>query len=128
MEIFKIVLFATVSVVVAVVVKQLKSEFFLPVVVCAGVILTIMICDKLFDVVYTFYDLSSSAGIDDEAITCVIKVVGIGYVAEFSNSLCVDAGCKSIGDKVLLASKVSILLCSLPIVEKLFALIQNLLS
>ncbi len=128
MEIVKVVLFATASVVVAVVVKQLKAEFFLPVVVCAGVVLTIMVCDQLFDVLCSFYDLSSSAGIDDEAITCVIKVVGIGYVAEFSNSLCVDAGCKSIGEKVLLASKVAILLCALPIVEKLFALIQNLLS
>lgn len=128
MEIVKVVLFATASVVVAVVVKQLKAEFFLPVVVCAGVVLTIMVCDQLFDVLCSFYDLSSSAGIDDEAITCVIKVVGIGYVAEFSNSLCTDAGCKSIGEKVLLASKVAILLCALPIVEKLFALIQNLLS
>lgn len=128
MEIVKIVLFATASVVVAAVVKQLKAEFFMPVVVCAGVVLTIMVCDSLFDVLYTFYNLSSAAGIDDEAITCVIKVVGIGYVAEFSNSLCTDAGCKSVGDKVLLASKISILLCALPIVEKLFALIQNLLS
>lgn len=126
--IVKIVLFATAAVVVAVVVKQLKAEFFLPVAVCAGVVLTIMVCDQLFDVLYTFYDLSTSAGIDEEAISCVIKVVGIGYMSEFSNSLCVDAGCKSIGDKVLLASKVSILLCALPIVEKLFQLIQNLLS
>lgn len=126
MDIFKIALFALVSVVVIVIVRQMKSEFSLPVTVCASVVLTVMICDKLFDVIYTFYDFSSTAGIDSEAITCVIKVVGIGYIAEFSNNLCVDSNCKSVGDKVLLASKISILFCALPIVKKLFSLLQGI--
>ncbi len=126
MDIFKIALFALVAVVVVALVRQLKPEFSVAVTVCASVVLTVMICDKLFDVIYTFYDFSSSAGIDNEAITCVIKVVGIGYLAEFSNNLCVDANCKSVGDKVLLASKISILFCALPIVKKLFSLLQGI--
>ena len=126
MEVLMIVLFALFAVVAVVLLKQLKSEFALVITVCASVLLTIFICDRLFDVVYAFYDFSSSAGIDSEAITCVVKVVGIGYLAEFSNNICVDANCKSIGDKVLLASKISILFCVLPIVEKLFALLQGI--
>lgn len=128
MDIVKIVLFAAVAVVTAVVVKQLKTEFFLPVVVCSGVALTVMVCDALFEVVYSFYRLASDAGIDGKAVSCVVKAVGIGYLAEFSNGLCVDAGCKSVGDKVLLASKISILLCALPVVEQLFSLIKNLVA
>ena len=128
MDILKIVLFAIVAVVTVVLLRQTKSEFALVVTVCASVVLTIMICDKLFDVIYTFYNFSSSAGIDSEAISCVIKVVGIGYIAEFSNNLCLDAGCKSVGDKVLLASKISILFCAMPIVEKLFGLIGSMVS
>lgn len=128
MDIWKIVLFAIVAVVATLLVRQLKSEFAVVVTVCASVVLTIMICDKLFDVIYTFYNFSSTAGIDSEAISCVVKVVGIGYLAEFSNNLCLDAGCKSVGDKVLLASKISILFCAMPIVEKLFSLIRGMLS
>lgn len=128
MDIWKIVLFAIVAIVATVIVRQLKSEFALVVTVCASVALTIMICDKLFDVIYAFYNFSSSAGIDNEAISCVIKVVGIGYLAEFSNNLCLDAGCKSVGDKVLLASKISILFCALPIVEKLFGIIRGMVQ
>lgn len=128
MDILKIVLFAIVAVIVTLLVRQLKSDFAVVVIVCASVVLTIMICDKLFDVIYTFYNFSSSAGIDAEAISCVIKVVGIGYLAEFSNNLCLDAGCKSVGDKVLLASKISILFCAMPIVEKLFSLIGGIVS
>lgn len=126
MDILKIVLFAIAAVVATVLTKQLKSEFALVVAVCASVLLTVTICDKLFDVIYTFYNFSTTAGIDSQSIGCVIKVVGIGYLAEFGNNLCCDAGCKSIGDKVLLASKISILLCALPIVERLFNLIKGI--
>ena len=52
MDILKIVLFAIVAVVTVVLLRQAKSEFALVVTVCASVALTIMICDKLFDVIY----------------------------------------------------------------------------
>ena len=51
MDILKIVLFAVAAVVATVLVKQLKSEFALVVAVCASVLLTISVCDKLFEVV-----------------------------------------------------------------------------
>lgn len=124
--ILKIALFAIIAVVAIVVTKQLNPEFAMVVTVCAGVVLAITICDQLFEVVYTLYNFAESSGIDSEAISCVIKVVGIGYVAEFANNVCSDANCKSVGDKVLLAAKVSILFCALPIVQKLFSLIRGI--
>ncbi len=126
MDILKIVVFAVLAVIAILLVKQLNSEFALVATVGASVVLTVLICDHLFDVIYTFYNFSESAGIDNQSITCVIKVVGIGYLAEFANNICVDANCKSVGDKVLLASKISILFCALPIVERLFSLIKGI--
>ena len=126
MDFYKIALLALVSLVGILVVRQLKPEFALPLTIGASVVILIMLCDELYQVVYTFYDFAEGAAIDSEAISCVIKVVGIGYLAEFSNNLCTDANCKSIGDKVLLASKIAILFCALPIVEKLFGVIKNL--
>lgn len=127
MNILKIVLFAVVAVVAILIVKQLKSEFTVVIGVCASVLLAIVLCDQLYEVVYAFYDLSSRFGIDSQSVDCVVKVIGIGYLAEFGNSLCLDAGCKSVGDKVLLASKISILFCALPIVEQLFVLIETII-
>lgn len=124
--ILKIALFAIIAVVATVVTKQLNSEFATVLTVCSGVVLTILICDQLFEVVYTFYNFAETSGIDNEAISCVIKVVGIGYIAEFANNVCVDANCKSVGDKVLLASKISILFCAMPMVQKLFSLIRGI--
>jgi len=126
MDFFKIALLALLSVVGIAVVKQLKPEFVTPLTVGVSVVILSLICDKLFDVVYAFHNFSEAANIDSQAITCVIKVVGIGYLAEFSNNVCVDANCKSIGDKVLLASKIAILFCAMPIVEQLFDVIRKL--
>ena len=126
MDFYKIALLARVSVIGIVVVRQLRPEFALPLTIGVGVVLLLMICDALYSVVYTFYNFAERANIDSEAVGCVIKVVGIGYLAEFSNNICVDANCKSVGDKVLLASKIAILFCALPIVEQLFEMIVGL--
>ena len=126
MDFYKIALLALLSIAGIAVVKQLKPDFAMPMTIGVSVLLLLMVCDELYNLVYTFYNFADNANVDSEAIGCVIKVVGIGYLAEFSNNVCVDANCKSIGDKVLLASKVAILVCALPIVEKLFTVIMKL--
>lgn len=126
MDFVKISLLAILSVVGIIVVRQLKNDLAVPLTIGVAVVIVSMLCDELFDLVYTFYDFSKQANIDNEAITCVIKVVGIGYLAEFTNNICVDANCKSIGDKVLFASKIAILFCALPMVDKLFGIIKDI--
>lgn len=125
MDFYKIALLALLSVVGIIIVKQLKPEFVVPLSVGVSVVILTIICDKLYEVVYAFYSFSKDAQIDSQSISCVIKVVGIGYLAEFANNVCSDANCKSIGDKVLLASKIAILFCVLPIVEQLFDVIRS---
>lgn len=126
MDILKVSLTAILAVVIIVVVRQLKSELAIPLTIGVTVVIVSMLCDELFDLAYKLYNFSRDANIDSEAVNCVIKVVGIGYLAEFTNNVCVDANCKSVGDKVLLASKIAILLCALPMVDKLFDIIKEI--
>lgn len=126
MDFSKIVIIAIFAVITISLIKQIKSEFAIALSVGVSVVLMLMLFDELFNVVQTFYNLSDKAQIDSGIFTIVIKVVGIGYLAEFTNNVCVDANCKSVGDKVLLASKIAILLCALPIVENLFELLFSL--
>lgn len=128
MDFVKISIIAILSVVGIVVVRQLKSELAVPLTIGVAVVIVSMLCDELFDLIYAFYDLSREANIDSEAITCVVKIVGIGYLAEFTNNICVDANCKSVGDKVLLASKIAILFSALPMVDKLFGIIKDIVT
>ncbi|MCM1043839.1 MAG: hypothetical protein NC350_06540, partial [Corallococcus sp.] len=86
------------------------------------------VMDEIFEVVSAFYNLSEKAGIDNQSFSAVIKIIGIGYIAEFCNSVCVDANCKTLGDKVLFASKIAIVLVALPAINQLLSLLMGLLQ
>lgn len=126
MDFLRISLLAILSAVGIVVVRQLKSELAIPLTIGVAVVIISMICDELFSLIYTFYNFSQEANIDNEAISCVIKVIGIGYLAEFTNNVCVDANCKSVGDKVLFAAKIAIVVCAFPMMDSLFEIIKDI--
>ena len=128
MSIVQIVLVAIVAIVLIMVVKQFNKDIALPISIGIGVLILISVCDQLYDVVYTFYNMANQALVDSEAISCVIKVVGIGYLAEFSNNICLDSGNKTIGEKVLFASRLAIILCVLPILQNLLDIIKGFLQ
>ena len=51
----------------------------------------------------------------------------MGYVAEFTSSVCVDSGNKSIADKVMLAGKITVMLLTLPVIKALIGVIGDML-
>ena len=128
MSIVQIVLVTIVAIVLIMVVKQFNKDIALPISIGIGVLILISVCDQLYDVVYAFYNMANQALVDSEAISCVIKVVGIGYLAEFSSNICLDSGNKTIGEKVLFASRIAIILCVLPILQNLFDIIKGFLQ
>lgn len=128
MNILQIVIVSVVAIAVILVVKQFNRDITLAISIGVGVLILITVSDQLYQVVYTLYDISHQAHVDSDAISCVIKVVGIGYLAEFSNNICLDTGNKNIGEKVLFASRIAIVLCVLPIVQNLFDVIKGLLK
>lgn len=125
MNILQIAIVSIVAVVGIMVVKPFNKDITLVISIGIGVLILISVCDQLYDVVYAFYDISAQAQVDSKSIECVIKVVGIGYLAEFSNNICIDTGNKNIGEKVLFASRIAILLCVLPILQNLFDVIKG---
>ena len=93
----------------------------------AGIIITLSVLDELFEIVYTFYDIADSTGIERGIFSSILKIIGIGYLTEFANGIFVDSGAKSIGDKLQFAGKVVILLLALPILENLKEIIAEIL-
>ncbi len=128
MSIIKIVGIAVVSLVAIVLVRQVKPEFSLVLTVAVSVVMVFMVLDELFAVVYTFYSVADNTRVDANYFSGVLKIVGIGYLGEFCNNVCVDANCKSVGDKVLFASKIAILSVALPYINQLLSLLTNFLT
>ena len=56
------------------------------------------------------------------------KMIGITYVAEFSASLCRDAGYQAVAGQIELFGKLSILVSSMPVLLALLETISQFLS
>lgn len=127
MNIIKIVAVGIVATIFIVLLKPSRPEIATVLAVGAGIIITLSVLDELFEIVYTFYDIADSTGIERGIFSSILKIIGIGHLTEFANGICVDSGAKSIGDKLQFAGKVVILLLALPILENLIEIIAEIL-
>lgn len=118
---------AVVSVITITILKETRPSLALVLGIGAGLVIVIMILDSLFEVVTAFYSLSDEVLMDEDIFRSVVKIIGVGYVAEFTSSVCVDSGNKSIADKVMLAGKVTIMLMTLPVIKALVGVIAEML-
>ena len=127
MDIFRIIGIGLLTCVVGIIIKQIRPEYYIIVILAGGAVLLFMIVDGLENIFTYFATLISKTTISYEIFSCVIKILGIGYLTEFANGICVDSGNSAIGDKIILAGKVIILCLSLPIVSTLLETIIDFL-
>ena len=64
---------------------------------------------------------------DKSIFSNILKIMGVGYLAEFANNICIDGDCKSIGAKIIFAGKIAIMILALPIIKTLVNLIAEIL-
>lgn len=128
MELVKVAIIAITSAMAVLIIKKTNPELAVVLSISAGIMIMILILDSLFEVVYTFYGIADLTGIDSEIFEIILKIIGIGYISEFSASVCTDSGNKSIGDKVLLSGKIVIMLIALPIIKGIIGVIAEVLK
>ena len=80
-----------------------------------------------FRAISSFYHIFESTGVETTLLTPLIKIIAIGYIAEFGANICTDAGASSIADKILFVAKIIILLTSLPIITTVVDMVVGLL-
>ncbi|MBQ3494146.1 MAG: stage III sporulation protein AD [Clostridia bacterium] len=127
MEILKIIGVGLITVVATVLVKQTKPEIAICVGLAGGIIIITMVIDYGFEIINTFSSIVEKTGLGGGIFKTVLKIVGIGYLTEFSAGICADSGNGSIGDKILLAGKILILVYSLPIVTSIIEILVGIL-
>lgn len=127
MNILQVAALGIIAAILVVLLKESKPELAVLLGTAAGVIMIITVVDELYEVVESFYNIAATSGIAEGIFTTVLKIIGIGYVSEFSANVCADSGCKSVGDKILFAGKIIIMVLALPIITDLLSLITEIL-
>lgn len=127
MDIFKIIGVGLITSITVLIVKQVKPEVAVVIGMAGGIVMILMVVDSLTTVISSFSSILQGSGLSGGVFSTVLKIIGVGYITEFSANLCVDAGSSSIADKILLSGKIIILVISMPIVSKIIEIISGLL-
>lgn len=117
-----------IAAVLAVQLKGGKQEFGIYVSMGAGILLFACIVDKLEVFIDTVEQIRSFIRIDMGYVATMMKMVGITYIAEFSSSICRDAGYQNIAVQIETFSKLTILALGMPVLLALLETIQEFLA
>ncbi len=127
MEIFKIVAIGILICVVTLILKQVKPELTVVVVIAGSIVLITYALNYFTQVFNVFGNIVEKTGLNQGLFVILLKLIGVGYLVEFGASICEDSGNSSIASKIILCGKITIFLLSMPIITNLFDLILELL-
>lgn len=127
MLIFKIITIAIIVTISSLVLKQSRPDIAMLISVAGGILILLMLFNQFSSIFKWINNLATKTGIDNSVFSPIFKIIGIGYLAEFSASVCEDAGNKSMANKVILSAKIIILVLSLPILNSLIDTIVSVL-
>jgi stage III sporulation protein AD len=128
MEIFKIIGVAFVTAVAAILLKSTKPELSFAVTVTGVIIILALLADMLQSTVNILAGIAKLTGIENGLIKILLKIVGVGYLTEFSAGILNDFGSTAVADKVVLGGKLTILILSLPVLESVLKLLSGFLE
>lgn len=127
MEIIKIIGIGLISLIIIILLKQYKPEFAIYVSILAGILILILVMDKLTGIINLINSIATKASVNTKFIALLIKITGIAFLSEFAVSICKDSGESAIASKIELGSKIVIISMSVPIISSLLELILKIL-
>ena len=128
MEIIKLVSLGILISTIIVIIKQVKPELAISVSVVGSIIMLLFILNSFSNVFNIFNQVIEKTGINNELFTILLKIIGVGYLVEFSADICSDSGNTSIANHIILGGKVLIFILSIPVITNLLEIILGLVQ
>ncbi|MDR0383776.1 MAG: stage III sporulation AC/AD family protein [Christensenellaceae bacterium] len=66
--------------------------------------------------------------IDNNLITIILKIIGVGFLCEIASNIAKDCGRNTIADVITMGGKILILVISVPIIEALLKVVMGVLG
>lgn len=128
MGLFKVIGVAIVTALTVVILKSVKPELAFAATMAGVIVLLFSALDMFKETFSLFEELAVVTGVDNALIKILLKIIGVGYLTEFSAELLNDFGSGSLASKVELCGKITIFALSLPILQSLISLITDFLN
>ncbi|MBQ8201990.1 MAG: hypothetical protein IJZ74_09535 [Clostridia bacterium] len=126
MEAIRIAGFAVCAAVMAMLLRRMRPEAGMGLVLAAGVITLTLILPMLSQVISGITSLARTGGVSDSYMTQLLKVGGVSLLMDFASQTCRDAGEDGLAMKVDLAGRVVLISLALPFMQALLTQIMSL--
>lgn len=127
-EIIKIIGVAFVTALTALLLRSTKPELSFAVTVTGVIVILLFIVDYMKATLGFLTEISGMTGLDNGLIKILLKIVGIGYLTEFSAGILNDFGSNAVADKVILGGKLTMFFLAIPVIKTLLQLMKGFLG
>ena len=127
-QIFQLVGIAFITAVAAILVKSTKPELAVVISIAGSIILLLFVFEVFRGSISLFTDIAEATGLNSTIVKTLLKMVGIGYLVEFSAGILSDFEQNSLADKLIFCGKILILVLAVPILESVLSLVGELLG
>ena len=118
---------AFVTAVAVLLVRHTHPEIAVVISIAGGIILLLFGLEAFRGTLSVFEEIAAATGIRAPIVKTLLKMVGIGYLVEFSAGILRDFGQDALSDKLVFCGKIVILVLSVPILESVLELLNDLL-
>ena len=108
--------FAILSAVVAYLLRSLRKEIGAAAALAGGLMLLLFALRFISPAAESLVLLSQRAGLKDETVHRLLRLIGIAYITEFSAQLCADAGEAGLGAKAAFCGKMLLMAQTVPLI------------
>ena len=126
--IFKIVLTASVSALLALSFKKRHEHISVLIVVAATLMISAFMLSSLMSAFDDVAALFSMSGLNASYLKMLLKCLGISLLASLAGDICEDAGYQSLASQIILAGKMCILLLCLPLYKDVLEICIGLIK
>ena len=127
-EIIKIAVFAVISVVLYVTVKQLRTDYAVFIEICAISVVAVFALNYATDALIQISSLVEMSGIGADCIKILIKSFGIAVIAQIAGDVCRDNGNSALASCMEMAGRVVIVVLSIPLIRSVSQLATELIN
>ena len=126
MDIVKIAMIGLAGVMLALMLRQQKSEYALYISLAAAVLILVFSAGRLAAVMETIQKIEAYIRIDSAMVKILVKLIGITYVADFATGICRDAGFGALGNQIEMFARLSLMAVSVPVLLALLETVEGL--
>lgn len=114
--------------VLALAIKNMKSEMGQLITIAATVVIIMAVLPYIMTIISTIREFASLSQMGEKFLTPILKITGIAYITQIGAELCEDSGEKALSMRVLSAGKIAVTVVALPLAKEAFLKIMEILS